>query len=102
MSRPFSPKIVTANALIDGDVIYLTDSNTWSGDLQHARVFTDEDSANAHLSQAAAQTARTVGVYLVDIKLEDGVLVPTHFREAFRKTGPSNYAHGKQEQVTHV
>ncbi len=102
MSRPFSPKIITANALIDGDVIYLTDSNTWSGDLQHARVFTDEDSANAHLSQAAAQTARTVGVYLVDIKLEDGVLVPTHFREAFRKTGPSNYAHGKQEQVTHV
>ena len=102
MSRPFSPKIITANALIDGDVIYLTDSNTWSGDLQHARVITDEDSANAHLSQAAAQTARTVGVYLVDIKLEDGVLVPTHFREAFRKTGPSNYAHGKQEQVTHV
>jgi hypothetical protein len=102
MSRPFSPKIITANALIDGDVIYLTDSNTWSGDLQHARVFTDEDSANAHLSQAAAQTACAVGVYLVDIKLEDGVLVPTHFREAFRKTGPSNYAHGKQEQVTHV
>lgn len=102
MSRPFSPKIITANALIDGDVIYLTDTNTWSGDLQHARVFTDEDSANAHLSHAAAQTAYAVGVYLVDIKLEVGVLVPTHFREAFRKTGPSNYAHGKQEQVTHV
>ncbi|EDZ40945.1 conserved hypothetical protein [Rhodobacteraceae bacterium HTCC2083] len=23
---------------------------------------------------------------------------PTHFREAFRRKGPSNYAHGKQEQ----
>jgi hypothetical protein len=23
---------------------------------------------------------------------------PSHFREAFRRKGPSNYAHGKQEQ----
>jgi hypothetical protein len=29
--------------------------------------------------------------------LEDGVPHPTHFREDFRATGPSNYAHGKQE-----
>lgn len=102
MARPFSPKIITANALIQGDVIYLTESDTWTGDLQHARVFTDEDTANAHLAQAVAQADQAVGVYLTDIDVQNGVLVPTHFREDFRKTGPSNYAHGKQEQVTHV
>jgi hypothetical protein len=24
---------------------------------------------------------------------------PVHFREEFRRTGPSNYFHGKQEQA---
>jgi hypothetical protein len=27
---------------------------------------------------------------------------PTHFREAFRTRGPSNYAHGKQADLPHV
>lgn len=102
MPRPFSPKIITANALIQGDVVYLTADNAWSGDLQQARVFTDADTADAHLAIATAQADLAVGVYLADIAVQDGVLTPTHFREAFRKTGPSNYRHGKQEQVTHV
>ena len=33
MARSFSPKIVTANALIEGDVIYLSADDTWTRDL---------------------------------------------------------------------
>ncbi|MCB2135677.1 MAG: DUF2849 domain-containing protein, partial [Rhodobacteraceae bacterium] len=30
MSRSFTPKVVTANALIEGDVVYLTADDRWS------------------------------------------------------------------------
>jgi hypothetical protein len=30
MSRRFTPKVVTANALIEGDVVYLTANDQWS------------------------------------------------------------------------
>ncbi|NQZ72095.1 MAG: DUF2849 domain-containing protein, partial [Dinoroseobacter sp.] len=34
--------------------------------------------------------------YLVDAKAGETGPEPNHFREEFRRTGPSNYAHGKQ------
>ena len=46
MARSFSPKIVTANALIEGDVIYLCADDTWTRDLQSADVITDEADAD--------------------------------------------------------
>ena len=30
MPRPFTPKVITANALLEGDVVYLTTADTWS------------------------------------------------------------------------
>ena len=63
MPRPFTPKVITANALIEGDVVYLTEDDRWS--------------------RAA---------------VKDGTPEPTHFREEFRRTGPSNYFHGKQAE----
>jgi len=32
MSRSFTPKIISANALLEGDVVYFTDDNQWSRD----------------------------------------------------------------------
>ncbi|WP_370401234.1 DUF2849 domain-containing protein [Sulfitobacter sp. JB4-11] len=97
MSKPFTPKIVTANALLEGDVIYLTETG-WSRDLNDAEVLTDEAHADLRLIEASAQTGDVVGVYLADVEISDGIPIPTHFREDFRARGPSNYAHGKQEQ----
>ena len=96
MSKPFTPKVVTANALLEGDVIYQT-ATGWTRDLAQAEVLTDEADADLRLIDASCQQASVVGVYLADVALEDGVPHPTHFREDFRATGPSNYAHGKQE-----
>lgn len=98
MPRQFTPKVVTANALIEGDVIYLTSDDTWSRDLTDAEVLTDEAVADVRLLDAASRHAEVVGVYLADVKLEAGVPQPTHFREEFRRTGPSNYFHGKQAE----
>ncbi|QDC09390.1 DUF2849 domain-containing protein [Oceanicola sp. D3] len=96
MPKPFTPKVVTANALIEGDVIYLTNNGEWSRRHEDARLFTDEAAANAALAAAELQASEIVGAYLADATSGARGPEPTHFREAFRATGPSNYAHGKQ------
>ena len=40
-----------------------------------------------------------VGAYLADARAGEEGPEPTHFREAFRTRGPSNYAHGKQVEA---
>lgn len=103
MARPFTPKIVTASDLLEGDVIYQTSDDGWSRDLKDAEVLTDEADAKLRLLQAEQQADRLVGAYLTDVALGvDGTPEPTHFREDFRRTGPSNYAHGKQEVFQNV
>lgn len=102
MPREFTPKVVTANALVEGDVVYLTEDDSWTRDLAEAELITDEAEAQLRLLTAEAQSETVVGVYLADaVKGENGP-EPTHFREDFRRSGPSNYAHGKQEAESHV
>jgi hypothetical protein len=98
MSKPFSPKIVTANHLLAGDVIYQTASG-WTRRLEEAEVLTDEADAAIRLIDASQQLDIVVGAYLTDVKLVNNVPQPVHFREDFRATGPSNYAHGKQVEL---
>ncbi|MDC0737382.1 DUF2849 domain-containing protein [Cognatishimia sp. SS12] len=100
MARAFTPKVVTANHLLEGDVIYMTASGDWTRELRDAELLTDEADADLRLLEAQQQTAVTVGAYLADAKSgPDGRPEPTHFREEFRRTGPSNYFHGKQAEA---
>ncbi len=98
MPKPFTPKVITANALLEGDVIYLS-VDGWTRDLDKAEVLTDEADADLRLIEASSEVDKVVGAYLTDVRVKDGIPHPTHFREDFRATGPSNYAHGKQEQI---
>ena len=34
--RPFTPKVVTANALLEGDVVWLKEDDTWTRDIAEA------------------------------------------------------------------
>ncbi len=96
MSRYFTPKVITANALIEGDVVYFTADDCWTRHLCEAEVLTDEADADLRLLQAQAQRHLTVGVYLADVEPGTNGPEPTHFREDFRRKGPSNLFHGKQ------
>ncbi|RPE71811.1 uncharacterized protein DUF2849 [Pacificibacter maritimus] len=98
MARPFTPKIVTANALLEGDVIYLSAQNTWVRDLSDAALFDQQDEAEARLA-FAAKDGMIVGAYLVDAVQGENGPEPVHFREDFRRTGPSNHNHGKQAEL---
>jgi hypothetical protein len=98
MSKSFKPSVITANALLEGDVVYLRGTD-WVRDLAQAEVLTDEADAEIRLLEASARVSEVVGVYLIAVDTAQGAPKTTHFREAFRATGPSNYAHGKREHV---
>jgi len=97
MPRPFTPKVVTANALLEGDVVYLAADGHWTRDHAEAELLEDQASADLKLLDAEARLHEIVGPYLADAKPGADGPEPIHFREAFRTRGPSNYAHGKQE-----
>ncbi|MBT0956380.1 DUF2849 domain-containing protein [Alphaproteobacteria bacterium KMM 3653] len=98
MARKFSPSVVTANALLSGEVIYLSPENTWVTKLSQAQLYDEQEQAEAALAKASADHATAVGVYLAEAEAQANGPAPTHFREAFRAKGPSNYPHGKQAE----
>ena len=63
MARAFTPKVVTANDLLEGDVIYQTEDDRWSRELSDAELITDEAHAQVRLLDAARQANKIVGAY---------------------------------------
>ena len=102
MPKPFTPKVVTANALLEGDVVYMTADAQWTRALHEAELIEDEETARLRLLIAEGQPELVVGAYLADAAPSPDGPQPVHFREDFRRTGPSNYAHGKQEVLQDV
>lgn len=99
MSKPVTPKVVTANALLEGDVVYLTADDRWSRHLTEAEVIEDEAHGTIRLLEATARQDEVVGPYLADVKPGANGPEPAHFREEFRTRGPSNRFHGKQAET---
>ncbi|WP_037262592.1 DUF2849 domain-containing protein [Roseivivax halodurans] len=96
MPRKFTPKVITGNALLEGDVVYLAADDSWTRELSQAELITDEADAQVRLIDAQARVGEVTGVYLADMAEGETGPEPTHFREDFRRTGPSNYFLGKQ------
>ncbi|WP_386682566.1 DUF2849 domain-containing protein [Loktanella sp. R86503] len=99
MAKQFTPKVVTANALLSGDAVWLTEDDRWTGNMAEAELLTDEAHADLRLIEANRRQAEIAGAYLADAKATDNGPAPTHFREEFRTRGPSNYFHGKQAEA---
>ncbi len=96
MTRRSFAKVVTANRLREGDVVYLTEDDRWTPFHHQAELIEDEAHAQMRLLHATAQKLAVVGPYLADAKAGPNGPEPIHFREDFRTRGPSNYHHGKQ------
>ena len=99
MPRKFTPKVVTANDLLEGDVIYLSADDRWVRELSEAELIDEEAHAELRLLFAQSQPNVAVGAYLADARPGPNGPEPTHFREEFRLRGPSNRFHGKQERA---
>ena len=102
MPRAFTPKVVTANALLEGDVVYLTEDDRWTRQLTEAELIEDEAHAQLRLLDAEMRPGQVVGPYLADAVAGPDGPAPVHVRETFRATGPSNYPHGKQAEPENV
>jgi hypothetical protein len=99
MAKQFTPKVVTANALLSGDAVWLTEDDRWTGYIAEAELLMDEAHADVRLIEANMRQAEISGAYLADAKATIHGPLPTHFREDFRTRGPSNYFHGKQSEA---
>ena len=84
-------KVVTANRLGDGEVVYLAAAGAWSAWLEDAQAVETPDGETALLSHAhqAVETRMVVGPYAMVVTRDLGRLRPTSQREAIRARGPS-------------
>jgi len=100
MSRAFTPKVVTAKRLLEGDCVWVTEDDRCSVAMDEAELIEDEAHGDIRLLYAQSQSGIVIGAYLIDARSGRSGPEPTHFREAFRTRGPSNYVHGKQTGQT--
>ena len=101
MPLPSETQVVTANALLDGNVVYLSADDRWVSDLCAAEVISNEAHAQIRLLDALARPDLVVGPYLAPVSLVDGMPRAAHIREQFRATGPSleTFQHSRSEQA---
>ncbi len=95
-------QILTANRLVDGDVVFLTSENDWSIDINDACIASDLSKASQLevLGARADAAAHVIGCYLVDIVVNNGRIEATHYREIMRAKGPTVRSDlGKQAQI---
>jgi hypothetical protein len=86
------PKVMTANRLSDGAVVYLTIAHGWSDRFENAHASAEPaELAGFEVTALEAVRARTVvGAYLFPVAVEaDGRLVPLGQRERIRAAGPT-------------
>jgi hypothetical protein len=84
-------KILTANRLHDGEVVFLTHSGQWSENIDGAVLATEPQAQAALESRGKDQELANVvtGVYLFDAERRDGHVFATHIKERIRSLGPT-------------
>ena len=85
------PQMLTANRLIDGEVLYWRDGN-WVSDFARGDVYDDPKAADAALEAAKAfmRDNIVVAAYLFDVRRTAKGIEPVKEREIIRAAGPSN------------
>ena len=84
-------KVITANRLTDGRVVYFTAKYDWSENPE-AAVRLSDVFAEDTLALASRDALVVVGPYLVEVEGGVDVFIPAgrkHVREAIRRSGPS-------------
>ncbi|CTQ44746.1 MULTISPECIES: DUF2849 domain-containing protein [Stappiaceae] len=95
-------KVITANRLLNGDVVWLAENGSWVERITLAKVYDGKDAVAAALAEGleAEKNQKVVGVYEMDVTVEEGVIVPVRLREKIRATGPTTHPElGKQAQA---
>ena len=86
-------QVVTANRLTDGNVVYLAQDGSWTRVIAEAEI-ADADGAIEVLLQRAADAEaeqEIVGVYAIDVSVDDKIVKPTNYKEVIRAMGPTTH-----------
>lgn len=85
------PQMLTANRLIDGEVLYWRNGG-WVSDFDQGEVYDDPKAAEAALAaaQASVKDNQVVATYLFDVRRTARGIEPVKEREIIRAAGPSN------------
>ncbi len=94
-------KVVTANDLRTGIVVFLGDGGDWQADIAAARVLTDGPDLDGAVAYAAAQAEAQVVVepYPIEVEVTDGTPVPVRLREKIRADRGPTIAYGEAERA---
>ena len=85
------PQVLTANRLSVGEVVYWNAAKGWVQHLHDAEILPDDQAETVLKTDGArsVQERQVVGVYLFEVRVKDGSIVPVKTREAIRAAGPS-------------
>jgi hypothetical protein len=83
-------EILTGNELTSGGTVYLDATGTWVEDLQAARLFSKEETAERDAALAATKAGgRVISLEIEEVTQEQGVITPKRLRERIRAAGPT-------------
>ncbi len=91
MSKQFLPKILIANNLLSGEVVFMGDEN-WIPTHCKAQIAYSEEQQTALNERGLKSMAQNevVDAYLIDVEIDShNIPQPTHYRELMRTKGPS-------------
>ncbi|PTT11997.1 MULTISPECIES: DUF2849 domain-containing protein [unclassified Caulobacter] len=92
-------KAITANRLLDGEVVFWK-AGQWVDAFGDAQLFDNDDAAvEAAVATGKGQPTVVVDVYPIDLTPSEGHWAPVSYRERIRALGPTNEpTHGKQAE----
>lgn len=83
-------EILTGNELISGASVYLDARGIWVEDLQAARLFSKDETAERDGALAATKgTGRIISLEIEEVEQVEGRIVPKRLRERIRAAGPT-------------
>jgi len=85
------PRVVIANRLRDGVVVFLAQGENWSETIDDCRLAADAAEAQQmmEIAQRAIGAQLVVGPELIEVERSEEGIVPKKRRERIRATGPS-------------
>ncbi|WP_350333247.1 DUF2849 domain-containing protein [Coralliovum pocilloporae] len=83
-------KVITANRLREGDVVWFGAGNVWVHSLEAAHLYDPADVNDAlTIAQKSIEEQLVVDVYDFDVQVEAGAVIPKRMREKIRAAGPT-------------
>ncbi|SDR16189.1 DUF2849 domain-containing protein [Pseudovibrio sp. Tun.PSC04-5.I4] len=94
-------KTITANRLVDGEVVWLGHNAEWVEYVEAAWILNSEADLQAaqEFARAGEDSQHVIGTYEIELELKDGHLQPKILKERIRAQGPTTRLDlGKQAQ----